>query len=124
MVNQSPILTAIQKAEECTEGEIHVHLTQRWWEPDPLTRAKQLFSKFQSHSNQSRNFLIYVNFRRRKFALIGGGDIQKKIGNPGFENLAQQLIESLRATQRERAVSQVVDSMGLILRKYFPWPNE
>ncbi len=121
----SPILTAIREAERGSTGEIRVHLTQRWFERDAYSRARQLFNLYQMSRTQFRNaILIYVNLRKKKFAIIGDFAIHDAVGQIYWKNLAKELQENLRSTQSEKAISLAVLALGNALREHFPDTSE
>ncbi len=118
---KSPIVEAIADAEHFTTGEIRVHLTRRWIEKDPYSRASRLFEEFQMTKTAERNaVLLYINLRKRKFAIIGDRGIHQKVGQIYWEQLAQKLREDLQSTQIENAVALAVRSIGRTLQTFFP----
>ena len=117
----SPIIQAIRDAEHGSTGVIRVHLSKKWIETDPFRRAARIFNLHQMTRTSQRNaVLIYVNLRRRKFAIVGDLGLQKAIGQRDWEVLTKELEENLRATQSEKAISLAVTSVGEILKKFFP----
>jgi uncharacterized membrane protein len=117
----SPIVEAIRIAEEGSLGEIHVHLSKRWIEKDPMGRAVQIFFAYGMAQTTHRNaILIYANLRRKKFAVIGDVGIYKKVGQLGWEKWGEELRQNLFFTQSERAIALTVRLMGEALKKYFP----
>ncbi|MGZ3699767.1 MAG: TPM domain-containing protein [Bdellovibrionota bacterium] len=120
-IKHSPIIEAIAAAETGTTGEIRVHLSRRLIERDAFGRAQKLFKKFGMSRTTHRNgVLLYVNMRRRKFAIIGDEGIHKTVGQRYWEELAKNLGEDLRSTHLERAVAMAVLTIGETLRKFFP----
>jgi uncharacterized membrane protein len=118
-VRTSPILTALGKAEQGTSGEIHVHLTRRWIERDPFRRAAAVFREF-AMSERPGAVLIYVNLRRRKFAIVAGEEFASVAGQKFWDRLAREMAVDLRSTHHENAVAMTVARMGEALRKHFP----
>lgn len=117
----SPIVKAIALAEAGTTGEIRVHLSRRWYEPDPFNRASRLFDEFGMRRTSHRNaVLLYVNLRRHKFAVIGDEGIHKAVGQHYWERLSRNLSENLRSTHFENAIADAVRMIGETLRRYFP----
>lgn len=118
---RSPILLALQEAEEGTTGVIEVHLSRRWIERDALARATEIFYQFQMHRTQARNaVLVYVNFRARKLAIIGDQGIHEAVGQGFWDRMSQELAENLRYTQSERAIALTVIAIGQVLKNFFP----
>ena len=118
---ESAILKAIQWAEKGTTGEIRVHITRRWWEPDALKRAQKLFESYGMYRTAERNgVLLYVNLRKKKFAVIGDTGIQAKIGQSYWDDLAKSLREDLLSTHYENAIAFAVRTLGVTLKMHFP----
>ncbi len=118
---QSPIVQAIAHAEAGTTGEIRVHLSRKWIEQNPMQRARTLFEQFGMHQTTHRNaVLIYVNLRRRKFAIFGDSGVNEVVGPHYWEQVATNLREHLRGTHPERAIAFSVQEVGEVLKKYFP----
>jgi uncharacterized membrane protein len=121
MQKTSPILTAIQQAELGSTGEIRVHLSRRWFERDPLKRAIKLFQRFEMNQTPQKNaVLLYLNLRKRKFAVVGDLGIHEKVGQYFWEKLAADLAEDLQSTHSENAIAKAIHTIGEGLKKYFP----
>lgn len=117
----SPIVQAIALAEAGTTGEIRVHLSRRFFEKDAYARAQRLFKRFGMSRTAQRNaVLLYVNLRRRKFAIIGDEGIHKNVGQEFWEKLARDLATHLRSTHPERAIALGVEEIGRVLKRFFP----
>ena len=117
----SPIVTAIARAERVSTGEIRVHLSRRRWERDPLARARLLFQKFGMHATRERNgVLLYVNLRKRVFAVVGDEGIHKAVGADYWQELMKALREDLHSTHIENAIALAVQTIGFTLQRYFP----
>ncbi len=120
-MKHSPIVKAIQAVEQNTTGEIRVHLSKRWLERDPFNRARKLFEKFGMHRTGQRNgVLLYVNLRKKKFAIIGDEGIHEAVGQKYWEDLTIALAQDLRTTHSENAIAMAVATIGVTLQKYFP----
>jgi len=118
---QSPIVEAIRLAEENTTGEIRVHLSKKWIERDPYRRATRLFQKFGMFRTTHRNaVLLYVNLKRKKFAIIGDEGIHQTVGQMYWEDLARALKHALISTHPENAIALAVSRIGDILHEHYP----
>jgi uncharacterized membrane protein len=125
MSSKSPIIAAIQAAEQNTTGEIRVHLSKRFFEKDPYARALKLFHQFGMSRTPHRNaVLFYVNLRRKKFAIVGDEGIHQKVGQRCWEEIARSLGKDLKETHPERAIAQSVLRIGTVLSKHFPLKAE
>jgi uncharacterized membrane protein len=117
----SPIVRAIAWAEKGTTSEIRVHITRKVFEKDPFSRAQKLFERFGMFRTSHRNaVLLYVNLRRRKFAIVGDTGIHQKIGQAYWEELAHTLREDLLSTHYENAIAIAVRTLGITLKTHFP----
>lgn len=125
MVIGDPIVRAIAQAQQGTTGKIRVHLSKRIWERNPLRRAQRLFERFGMAQTRDRNaILLYLNLRRRRFAVLGDQGINLKLeqegGQGGWKPLARALSDNLRSTAPERAIALTVAALGEKQRQYFP----
>jgi uncharacterized membrane protein len=117
----SPIVQAIAEAEKATTGEIRVHLSRRLWDPDPYGRARRLFAEYGMTRTAQRNgVLLYINLRKRRFALVGDEGVHQTVGQKYWEDLAQALHEDLMSTHIENAVAIAVRTIGATLQRFFP----
>jgi uncharacterized membrane protein len=120
-VEHSPIVDAIAVAEAGTTGEIRVHLSKRLFEKNPFKHASRLFEQFGMTRTSQRNaVLLYVNLRRRKFALVADEGIQKVLIQRYWDDLAKALKQNLRETHPERAIASAVIAVGIQLKRHFP----
>lgn len=117
----SPILKAIQEAEAGTTGEIRVHLSKRLFEKDPFKRALEIFNSYEMFRTRDRNaVLIYVNLKKRQFAIVGDHGLCQVVDPSAWRSLSHELSDHLRSTHPERAIASTVMSIGAILKKFFP----
>ncbi|MEO5970403.1 MAG: TPM domain-containing protein [Bdellovibrionia bacterium] len=117
----SPIVEAIRLAEKSSSGRIRVHISKRWMEKDPTRRAQQIFVQHKMTENPLRNsILLYVNLRKRKFAILGDVGINRVVELHYWQEMELTLSENLFSTQSERAIAFTVTSLGQALKKYFP----
>jgi uncharacterized membrane protein len=117
----SKIVEAIARAETRTTGEIRVHISKRWIERDPMARAQTIFRKIGMERTALRNaVLLYVNLRRKKFAIYGDEGIHQSVGQRYWEKIARELTQDLRGTHHENAIAMAVEKIGDALAQYFP----
>lgn len=121
MATGNPLVTAIRNAERDTTGEIHVHISRKWFERDPVRRARTLFALLQLHRTSQQNaVLLYFNTRRKKFAVIAGDGWNGKVAPKYWDDLAFMLQEDLVSTAFENAVGLAIQTLGATLKKSFP----
>jgi uncharacterized membrane protein len=112
------IVAAIKTAEEQfnTPFKFRVHLTQRFFEPSPVNRAKQLFirsvSTYSSSEASQRAILFYVNLKKRKFAIVTDSKTSAICGHAYWENYGKEFSDLLRSTYFERAIAIAILSFG------------
>jgi uncharacterized membrane protein len=111
---ESPILAAVAGAAGA--GDVRAHLSRARVERDALARAREVFLA-SGMDPQGRSALVYVNLRRRKFALVGGAGFEAIAGKMLWPLLARELRANLRATHPERAVAITVERLGAVLRE-------
>jgi uncharacterized membrane protein len=117
----SPIVEAIQAVEAETTAEIRVHLSKRLIERDPFKRASLLFHQYgMDHTTQRNAVLLYVNLRRRKFAIIGDEGAHHAFGQRAWEELAHELKRQLHSTHPENAIAHWIRRLGFRLAMEFP----
>jgi uncharacterized membrane protein len=117
----SRIVEAIARAETHTTGEIRVHISKRWFEPDPMLRARKLFDRLGMRRTTLKNaVLLYVNLRRKKFAIYGDEGIHHSVGQKYWERIARELSQDLRGTHHENAIALAVNKIGGALAENFP----
>lgn len=121
--NFSPIVEAIREAESETTAEIRVHLSHRLIERDPFGRAVKLFQQYGMGRTTHRNaVLIYINFRRKKFAIIGDEGAHQALGQRYWEEMSRELKRNFASTHPENAIALAIRKLGERLSKDFP-PN-
>jgi uncharacterized membrane protein len=117
----SKIVEAIARAETKTTGEIRVHISKRWFEPNPLVRAQKLFRRLGMERTSLRNaVLLYVNLRKRRFAIFGDEGIHQSVGQKYWESIAKELSQDLRGTHHENAIAAAVNKISIALAENFP----
>jgi uncharacterized membrane protein len=116
-----PIVRAIARAEAGNTAEIRVHVSRRLFEPDARARALRLFDSFgMAHTRHRNAVLLYINLRRRRFAIVADRGATERLGHAYWDQLSRQLAEDLRSTDPERAIALAVGELGDRLREHFP----
>ena len=117
----NPIVDAIHAVEAETTAEVRVHLSKRLIERDPLKRANHLFAQYGMARTPQRNaVLLYVNLRRKKFAVVGDEGAHRVLGQKYWEDLAYDLRRQLISTHPENAIALWVRKLGHRLAMEFP----
>ncbi|MBL7715560.1 MAG: TPM domain-containing protein [Bdellovibrionales bacterium] len=113
--------SAIAEAEKETSAEIRVHLSRRIFEGDPLKNAEKVFRRLKMDQTKGRNgVLLYVQLRKRRFAIFGDTGIHEKVGQSYWTATCQGLAAALKTKQVDLAIAETVSEIGKTLKKYFP----
>jgi uncharacterized membrane protein len=124
MINQVEndlIVTAIQKAEMQTSGEIRVHIDQKC-ASDPVKRAVQVFEKLGMHKTDLRNgVLIYVSFSDRKLAIIGDQGIDSVVPADFWLSTKDKMIHHFKENRFADGIIAAIAEAGEQLKKFFPY---
>lgn len=124
MINQVEndlIVTAIQKAEMQTSGEIRVHIDQKC-ASDPFKRAVQVFEKLGMHKTDLRNgVLIYVSFSDRKLAIIGDQGIDSVVPVDFWLSTKDKMIHHFKENRFADGIIAAIAEAGEQLKKFFPY---
>jgi uncharacterized membrane protein len=117
----SSIAQAIQAVESASTAEIRVHITRRWFEPDPYGRALRVFFRMGMWRTRQKNaVLIYLNLRRKKFAIVADEGLLQKTGQKYWDHLGALLKDDLLSTFYENAIVITITTIGFSAKKHFP----
>ena len=124
MINQVEndlIVSAIQKAEMQTSGEIRVHIDQKC-ASDPVKRAVQVFEKLGMHKTDLRNgVLIYVAFSDRKLAIIGDQGIDSVVPADFWLSTKDKMIHHFKENRFADGIIAAITEAGEQLKRFFPY---
>jgi uncharacterized membrane protein len=124
MINQVEndlIVSAIQKAEMQTSGEIRVHIDQKC-ASDPVKRAVQVFEKLGMHKTDLRNgVLIYVSFSDRKLAIIGDQGIDSVVPADFWMSTKEKMIHHFKENRFADGIIAAITEAGEQLKRFFPY---
>ncbi len=117
---QERIVEEIRRAEECTSGEIRIHL-DRHSKGDPLEKAKKVFARLGMARTKSRNgVLIYIATDHRKFALVGDEGIHRAVPENFWEEVRKKMQEHFRRGEFCEGMCVGIRIIGDQLKTYFP----
>lgn len=119
---QARVADAIKHAESRTSGEIRVYAEPNCKYPDPLVRAKEVFSQLKMEQTSARNaILVYIALDDKKFALFGDKVIYEKAGGPQFwEKAAEELKDHLKKNEVAEGLCSCINQLGSALAAHFP----
>ena len=115
------IVSAIQKAEQQTTGEIRVHIDKKC-STDAVKRAVQVFEKLGMHNTALRNgVLIYVSFSDRKLAIIGDQGIDAVVPADFWVSTKDQMIHCFKENRFADGIIAAISEAGMQLKSFFPY---
>lgn len=119
-LEQDLLVTAIQKAEIKTSGEIRVHL-ENSTPKGVFDRSSEVFAALDMHTTRTRSgVLIYVAVCQQKFAIIGDSGIHSKVDNTFWEKQASILHKYFQQHNYFEGLAVIVKNIGEILQQNFP----
>jgi len=118
---EQAVISAIQKAEKNTSGEIRVHIEKQSKKPT-LERAKEVFLFLKMHqTKQSNGVLFYVDVHNKQFAILGDEGINKVVPSNFWEE-EQQLVTKFFAQKKfEKGLTKGILKVGEKLKEFFPY---
>jgi uncharacterized membrane protein len=117
---QQRIMDEIRRAEDCTSGEIRIHLDRRSQE-DTLEKAKKLFIRMGMTRTKHRNgVLIYLATDHRKFAIVGDEGIHRVVPENYWEDVKEEMGKYFREGQFCEGLCQGIRKIGEKLCAHFP----
>lgn len=120
---QQTVAAAIKEAESKTTGEVRVYVEDVCKYPDPMDRAKEVFTQLKMEQTSARNaILIYLAMDDKKYALFGDVVIYEKAGGQAFwEKAAAQLKSHLKKNEVAEGLSNCIKELGSALAESFPY---
>jgi uncharacterized membrane protein len=118
--DRQSIVTAIERAEAKTSGEIQVHL-EKYCAENVLDRAAEVFAMLEMHKTRLRNgVLFYLAIEDHKFAVIGDVGIHTKVADHYWERIKDTLREHFVAGAFTEGLCKGIEQVGETLKIYFP----
>lgn len=119
---QQLIVSAIQKAENRTSGEIKVHIEERCPVADVMERAKAVFGELGLHTTKEQNgVLFYLAHEDRKFAVLGDKGINEKVPADFWESTKEKLRAHFKKNEFTEGLCEGIEEAGQQLKKFFPY---
>ncbi len=117
---EKQLISAIQKAELKTSGEIRVHF-DKTLSIDPLERAKEVFVKLKMHETKERNgILFYVNIKHHEFAIWGDDGINQKVPTNFWSEIKSTAFEHFAKNEIIEGLEKGILMCGEQLKAFFP----
>ncbi len=122
---QQLIVSAIQKAENRTSGEIKVHIEEHCPDADVMERAKTVFGELGLHTTKEQNgVLLYLAYADRKFAVLGDKGIYEKVPHDFWESTKEKLGAHFKKNEFVEGLCEGIEEAGLQLKKFFPYQSD
>jgi len=116
------ILSAIQKAEQRTSGEIRVYVEKRCRFVDAIDRAAEIFYSLKMEQTAYRNAtLVYVAFKDRQMAVFGDEGIYAKTGKEFWNEAVKKMLRNFNKENYAKGIVEVVEQIGEALAHHFPY---
>lgn len=120
--NKQRILTAIQRAEKNTSGEVRVHIERQVKKKSALDRAVEVFYELGMEATKLRNgVLIYVALEDRQFAILGDQGIHEKVGDAFWNAEKDQMAVYFQQGDIIGGIVYFVEQIGEKLKACFPY---
>ena len=121
---QLKIVDAIVKAEDCTSGEIRVHVEPKC-KADPVTRAVKVFNRLEMYDTAARNgVVIYLAYESRVCAIIGDVAINEVIPAGFWEGILADMQAAFAKGNFTEGIIGAVEAVGEALSEYFPYQSD
>jgi uncharacterized membrane protein len=115
------IVKTIGEAEECTSGEIRLHIEAKCKAHDPLLRAVEVFNKLgMNQTAQANGVLIYLAYADKKFAIIGDKGINDVVPANFWDGTKEVMAGHFKKSEFFEGVAFAIRETGNHLKQYFP----
>ncbi|MBP5302044.1 MAG: TPM domain-containing protein [Bacteroidales bacterium] len=121
---QLRIVEAIVRAEDCTSGEIRVHVEPKC-KTDPVSRAIKVFNRLEMYDTAARNgVVIYLAYETRVCAIIGDVAINEVIPAGFWDGILADMQASFASGNFSEGIIAAVEAVGNALSEYFPYQSD
>jgi uncharacterized membrane protein len=116
------ILSAIQKAEQTTSGEVRVYVEKRCRFVDAIDRAAEVFYSLKMDQTAHKNAtLVYVAFKDRQMAVFGDEGIYTKTGKDFWNEAVKKMVHHFNRENYAQGIVEVIGQIGEALSHHFPY---
>ena len=117
---EQEVISAIQKAEKMTSGEIRVHIESNIDKP-PYERVLEVFHALKLDETQAHNgVLFYVAINSKTFAIYGDRGINKIVSNDFWKSTKDIVIANFKEQKFKKGLVAGILETGKQLQKFFP----
>ena len=114
------IVAAIRKAEECSSGQIKVHI-QKTLEDEIMKEAVEKFNELGLTATAERNgVLIFIARDARQLTIIGDEGIHSKVDKDFWNCAVDAMVERFKDDDFIGGIETGVEKVGEQLAKIFP----
>lgn len=118
---QQEIVTAIQKAERNTSGEIRIHI-EKIPEKDVFDHAAEVFDFLKMENTLERNgVLLYVAIDTRELVILGDIGINDVVPTDFWETTKDAIISEFKKGDYKQGLINGVLNAGKQLTEHFPY---
>ena len=118
------LVEAIQTAEECSTGEIRIHIDSTT-ERNNAEVAFEVFKRLCKDKTAEKNaVLFHVNFEQRYLTIIGDEGIHDKVHQNFWDHLHDFITAEFSKGNFSAALKSAVLETGIELKKHFPISGE
>lgn len=122
--DRQAVLSAIEKAELNTSGEIRVHM-ENHCNGDTLDRALEIFEKLKMHQTELRNgVLIYLALKDHRFAILGDEGIDCRVPDDFWEDIRQHMQGHFKEGRLAEGLIEGIQMAGNQLGEHFPYQSD
>jgi uncharacterized membrane protein len=121
--NKQKILSAIEKAEKNTSGEIRLHVDSTC-SIEVLDQAAYIFKKLEMHKTAQRNgVLFYLAVKDRKVAVLGDTGINAVVPANFWDEIIELMTREFKKGQFIEGLAQGIEKAGKQLQAHFPYAS-
>lgn len=118
------LISAIEKAEKKTSGEIKIHVDKRCT-GNPVNAAIKVFEKLGMTNTKDRNgVLIYLALKDKKMAIIGDTGIDEKVPDDFWESVKDTMLQDFKEGKFVEGICEAIKESGIKLSTYFPYQSD
>ena len=121
---QVKIVEAIVRAEDCSSGEIRVHIEPRC-KIDPVARAVKVFDRLDMYDTAARNgVLIYLAYETKVCSVIGDLAINEVIPAGFWDSIVADMESAFASGDFTGGIIAAVEAVGDTLSSHFPYKSD
>ena len=116
------MVTAIQKAEKNTSGEVRVFVESKCRYVDPVDRAKEIFFNLKMENTKDRNaVLLYLALDDKQLALFADEGIYQRLGSEYWNQEVRKILAAFTKDDYTGGICACVEDIGEALKQQFPY---